>query len=80
MNIKKVTVICWIIAGLSLIACLVNVVVMINVENWNSDVSAALRITDYVARTSLAISLVIGIILRQRSKEHETDDKIKLNR
>lgn len=68
MNIKKVTVICWFIAGLSLIACLVNIVVMININNWNSDVSATLRIVDYVARTSLAISLVIGIILRYRNK------------
>lgn len=68
MNIKKVTVFCWFIAGLSLITYLVNVVIMINVDNWNSDVSTAIRIIDYVARTSLAISLAIGILLRYRSK------------
>ena len=75
MNIKKVTVFCWIIAGLSLITYLVNVVIMINVDNWNSDVSTAIRIIDYVARTSLAISLAIGILLRYRSKKRKTDDK-----
>lgn len=77
MNIKKVTVICWFIAGLSLLACLVNIVVMINVKNWNSNVSSTFRIINDVSRTSCAISLVIGIILRYRSKEHKTDDKIK---
>jgi len=75
MNIKKVTVFCWFIAGLSLITYLVNVVIMINVDNWNSDVSTAIRIIDYVARTSLAISLAIGILLRYRSKKRKTDDK-----
>ena len=76
-KIKKYIIISLIIAVLSIIAVLTVVIITVNIENWNSEISAILKMINRASWACYLVSMFAIAFFRQKIKTQKTDDKIK---
>ncbi len=69
--------ICGFIALLSLIAFFAIIIITVNIENWNDNISTTLKILSQVSWGCFFISIFGIAVFRQKNKDHKTEDKIK---